>query len=46
MFENDQTYAEFYETLVTLSLEGESFEVCVAALRLQTLLTELYGRPM
>lgn len=46
MFENDTAYAEFYDFLVTLTLEAESFEVALAALRLQTALTELYGRPM
>ena len=46
MFESDVTYAEFYEILVTLTLEGESEEIALSALRLQTLLTEIYGRPM
>lgn len=46
MFESDLTYAEFYEILVTLTLEGETEEIALAALRLQVALTEVFGRPM
>lgn len=46
MFENDLAYAEFYNTLVSLSLEAENFEIALAALRLQTELKALYGEPM
>lgn len=46
MFESDVVYAEFYEILVTLTLEGETEEIALAALRLQSLLTEVFGRPM
>ena len=45
MFENDCDYAEFFEKLADLSLEAESFEVALAALKLQTALKETYGDP-
>lgn len=38
--ENPNFKAVFIETLKTLSLEGESFEIASAALRLQTALQE------
>ena len=34
---------ELLETLAELSLEGESFEIALAALKLQTLLKAHYG---
>lgn len=45
MFENDLIYNEFLEFLADLSLNGETFEICLAALKLQTYLTEFYGKP-
>lgn len=45
MFENDTDYADFYEKLATLTLEAESFEVALAALKLQSALKETYGNP-
>lgn len=43
VFKNDAELSEFLEKLAILSLEGENFEVCLAALRLQTELKALYG---
>lgn len=46
MFETDCDYAEFYNTLVSLSLEAETFEIALAALKLQSALKEAYGEPL
>ena len=43
VFKNDVKLAEFLDILATLSLEAETFEVALAALRLQTELKSLYG---
>jgi hypothetical protein len=43
VFKNDVELAEFLEILADLSLEAETFEVALAALRLQTELKNLYG---
>jgi len=45
MFENDLIYNQFLDFLADLSLDGETFEVCLAALKLQTYLIETYGKP-
>ena len=45
MFENDLVYKEFLEFLADLSLNADSFEIALAALRLQTELTQFYGKP-
>ena len=36
---------ELLETLADLSLEGETFQICHAALRLQTVLLDHYTKP-
>ena len=43
LFKNDSELAEFLDFLADLSLNGETFEVCLSALKLQTALKELYG---
>lgn len=45
-FKNDSDYNDFLDFLATLSLEGETFEIALAALKLQTALTEFYGNPL
>ena len=42
MFKDDVALSEFLEFLGDLSLEGESFEICLAALKLQSALKEIY----
>ena len=42
MFENDVILGEFLEFLGDLSIEGETFEICLAALKLQSALKEIY----
>jgi hypothetical protein len=42
MFENDVVLGEFLEFLGDLSIEGETFEICLAALKLQSALKEIY----
>lgn len=42
MFENDVKLNEFLEKLADLSLNGENFEIALAALKLQTALKEFY----
>ena len=39
---DDAKLAELLETLADLSLEGETFQICQAALRLQTVLMDHY----
>lgn len=39
----DSELAEFLEKLGDLSVEGETFEICLSALKLQTALKEVYG---
>lgn len=46
IFENDSDYNDFLDFLATLSLDGETFEIALAALKLQTALTECYGNPL
>jgi hypothetical protein len=46
MFKNDLEFSEFLDLLADLSLNGESFEICLAALKLQTYLKEFYGNPL
>lgn len=43
VFVTDSDLVEFLNVLGDLSLEGETFEICLAALKLQTLLKEAYG---
>jgi len=40
---NDVQLHDFLEILIDLSLEGETFEICIAALKLQTALLSVYG---
>jgi len=42
MLENDVALSEFLDLLADLSLNGESFEICLAALKLQSALKEVY----
>lgn len=42
MFKNDVVLGEFLEFLGDLSIEGETFEICLAALKLQSALKEIY----
>jgi hypothetical protein len=42
MFKDDVALGEFLEFLGDLSLEGETFEICLAALKLQSALKEIY----
>lgn len=42
MFKNDVVLNEFLEFLGDLSIEGETFEICLAALKLQSALKEIY----
>jgi hypothetical protein len=39
----DSELSEFLDKLADLSLEGETFEICLYALKLQTALKEIYG---
>jgi hypothetical protein len=43
VFVTDSELAEFLKKLGDLSLEADTFEVALAALRLQTLLKTAYG---
>lgn len=43
VFVTDSDLAEFLKVLGDLSIEGETFEIALAALKLQTLLREAYG---
>ena len=45
MFKTDVEFNEFLEFLGDLSVNGESFEIALAALKLQTALKEYYGNP-
>jgi hypothetical protein len=42
-FKTDSELAEFLDFLADLSLSGETFEICLGALKLQTALKEAYG---
>ena len=42
---NDVVLAELLEVLADLTIDGPTFEVASAALRLQTELINFYGRP-
>lgn len=46
VFKDDIEYKSFIEFLADLSLDGETFEIALAALKLQTALTEYYGKPL
>ena len=46
IFETDLDYIEFLDFLANLSIEGETFEICLNALRHQTALQEFYGKPL
>lgn len=43
MFKSDSEFRSFIDFLADLSLDGPNFEVCLAALRLQTVLLSVYG---
>jgi len=42
MFKDDVALSEFLDLLGDLSLNGENFEICLAALKLQSALKEIY----
>lgn len=42
MLENDVVLSEFLDLLADLSVNGETFEICLAALKLQSALKETY----
>lgn len=43
VFVTDSDLADFLKVLGDLSLDGATFEIALAALKLQTLLREAYG---
>jgi len=43
LFKNDSELTEFLDFLGDLSIDGETFEICLSALKLQTALKEVYG---
>ena len=43
IFKTDSELTEFLDFLGDLSVEGETFEICLSALKLQSALKELYG---
>lgn len=43
VFKNDSELNDFLNFLGDLSIEGETFEICLAALKLQTALKQAYG---
>jgi len=43
IFKTDSELTEFLDFLGDLSIEGETFEICLKALKLQSALKELYG---
>lgn len=43
VFESDAELSDFLDILADLTLEAETFEVALAALKLQTELKNLYG---
>lgn len=45
VFKNDLELSEFLDFLADLSVNGESFEICLYALKLQTVLKDFYGNP-
>lgn len=45
VFKNDLEFNEFLEFLADLSVYGETFEIALSALKLQTALKEFYGNP-
>lgn len=42
-FKTDSELAEFLDFLANLTVCGETFEICLAALKLQVALKEAYG---
>jgi len=46
VFKDDIEYKSFINFLADLSLEGENFEICLASLKLQSALMEIYGNPL
>jgi len=42
MFESDVALSEFLDFLADLSVNGETFEICLSALKLQGALKEFY----
>jgi len=42
MFKSDVEFSEFLDFLADLSVNGETFEICLSALKLQTALKEFY----
>jgi hypothetical protein len=45
VFKNDLEFNEFLEFLAELSVNGETFEIALSALKLQTALKGFYGNP-
>jgi len=45
VFKNDLDFSEFLDFLAELSVNGETFEIALSALKLQTALKEFYGNP-
>lgn len=43
IFKNDSELNDFLDFLADLSLNGETFEICLCALKLQTSLKQFYG---
>lgn len=43
VFNSDVELVEFLNFLGDLSIDGETFEICLAALKLQTALKQAYG---
>lgn len=43
LFKTDSELTEFLDFLGDLSIDGETFEICLSALKLQTALKEIYG---
>jgi hypothetical protein len=43
LFKTDSELTEFLDFLGDLSIDGETFEICLSALKLQSALKELYG---
>jgi hypothetical protein len=45
-FKTDSEYVEFLDFLADLSVNGETFEIALGALKLQSALKEFYGNPL
>ena len=45
VFKNDLEFIEFLDFLAELSVNGETFEIALRALKLQSTLIKVYGRP-